>query len=189
MSMDMQTIISNAVEARRAKRMLTSDQLTIGELILKLEAVDQGFPVTFDHPKYKPTALDSWRGSYSELAIQYEGGGACYEQPRPDCKKDEFGYHEYNCPCGGCKKYSTSLPDKPKVSDLLSVLKIIVGKHVVGYKGGDFTMGKTTPVWVANYGEAGGFKLDEKNEKYSQGVVDVIQEAKKVVLVTKLVDY
>ena len=179
--------------AERSKQMLNSVQLTLGELILKLESVKQTLPVVFDDKKYKPTGLGSWRGSYKELSIQYEDGGSeCYEQPKADCKMDEtpFGRdHAYNCPCGGTKAHSTSLPKNPKVKDLLAVLKIAQGNYFVGYKGGDFTMGKTTPVWVANYGTSSGFKENKEGEYKSQAVVDVEENKTNVVIKTQLIDY
>ena len=181
--------LQNIMKAKRADDMLNSEQLNLGELILKLEAVtNKELPIVFDYKKYKPTGLDSWRGSYCELSIQYDGGGTCYEQPKDTCKMDEmFGYHAYDCPCGGSKGYSTSLPESPKVKDLLEKCRLILGKYVVGYKGGDFTMGKTTPVWVANYGESAGFR---KNKNYdSTAVVDILETKKAVVIVTKLMSY
>ena len=64
--MDWQEIIDNAMEMQRAKDMKTSEQLTLGELILKLEAVeDKSNPVIFNE-RYFPVDIDSWRGSYRE---------------------------------------------------------------------------------------------------------------------------
>lgn len=42
----------------------------------------------------------------------------------------------------------------PKVSDLLAQLNAAVGKSFTGYKGGDYTMTRRTPMWVANYGRS-----------------------------------
>lgn len=41
------------------------------------------------------------------------------------------------------------------VSDLLLMAKEEIGKVEVGYKGGDFTMHKRSPIWIANYGTSG----------------------------------
>ena len=187
--MDMQNIINNAIKARRAEEMKTSSQLMLGELILKLEAIKKKeLPVVFDDKKYKPTGLDSWRGSYCELAIQYKDGGeTCYEQAKQNCERDEFGDHHFRCKCGGSKGHSTSLPKKPTVQDLLNILNLVNGKYFTGYKGGDFTMGKTTPIWVANYGESSGFKEDK--EYRSQAVVDVSEDKSAVIIKTELLDY
>lgn len=44
--------------------------------------------------------------------------------------------------------------EKPeKVSELVARARSCMGKVFVGYKGGDYVMGETTPVWVARYGE------------------------------------
>jgi hypothetical protein len=40
-------------------------------------------------------------------------------------------------------------------SDLLAECRAAMGKTLGGYKGGDFVMGKTTPLWVASYGCCG----------------------------------
>lgn len=64
-----------------------------------------------------------------------------------------------------------------KVGDLLAKLLDAVGKTFTGYKGGEFTMGTETPVWVANCGEAGG-----------TGIVDVCDGGIDVVLKTAKFD-
>lgn len=40
-------------------------------------------------------------------------------------------------------------------AELLEVAKRCMGKTYQGYKGGDYVMGETTPVWVAEYGSCG----------------------------------
>lgn len=188
--MDLQKVIDNAIEAQRAEEMKNSIQLTLGELVLKLEAVsNKKLPVFFDTKRYRPTGLGSWRGSYRELSIQYKDGGCeCYEQPKPTCQRDEFGYHHFKCECGGSNTHDTTLPKTPTVNDLLRILKLAQGKYFIGYKGGDFTMGKTTPLWVANYGESGGFDYEDES-LYNTAVVDVTEGKKKVVINTKGMNY
>lgn len=39
--------------------------------------------------------------------------------------------------------------------ELLGMFLSVMGKSLVGYKGGNFIMGETTPVWVAHYGACG----------------------------------
>ena len=146
--MDIQTMLDNAVQAGRANTMKTSKQLTLGELILKLEAIpktwkdhegkDNEKTVRFNFEYLHPTALSSWRGSYREIAIEFS----------------EKGY-------------------APKLSEFISWLKEAIGKTYEGYKGGDFVMGKNTPVWVANYGHSG-----------DTGIVDVRFDEYDVVLLT-----
>jgi len=148
--MDLQEILNNAVVASRAKEMLSSPQLTLGELILKLEAIyDKNLPVIFDNKKYHPVGVISWRGSYRELAIEYSSTGKVLS-----------------------------------VKKFLKMLKNTVGKSFVGYKGGDFLMGRVTPVWVANYGNAEGFKVDGDGDR--QAVIDVSKGKEHIVIKTKV---
>lgn len=41
------------------------------------------------------------------------------------------------------------------VGDLLALCKNAMGKVFTGYKGGDFLMGETTPLWISEYGATG----------------------------------
>src|SRR5258706_6206091 len=150
--MDIQEILNNAMQVQRDEKMKTSEQLMLGELLLKLEAIaDKNKPVIFDE-QYHPGGIDSWRGSYDELAIEYEVTG---------------------------KKFT--------VAELLKRLKEAIGEPFYGYKGGEFVMGKTTPVWVANYGESHGFMHD--GDIWTQAVVDVSQNEQTVLIETKPMEY
>ncbi len=147
--MDLQTILNNAMVARRSEEMKTSTKLTLGEIIIKMETIkNKELPVVFDVKKYFPVSIDSWRGSYCELAFNYEHEG---------------------------KKLS--------VKEWLKELNNTIGKTLTGYKGGDYLMGNTTPVWVANYGTSSGFKED------STAVIDILEKKNKVVIKTKDMDY
>ena len=121
--------IQNMLKADRAKAIAVSPQLTLGEIIEKCEAIaakgykthDGGEPsVCFDFEYFKPSHLDSWRGSYDELALCFVDRG-----------------------------------DQVPLSGFIHMLKDANGKVFTGYKGGDYTMSTQTPVWVANYGNAG----------------------------------
>ena len=121
----LQSIAKNAITVQRNEEMKTSKQLTLGEIISKLEAIDSKIKngrdklIYYDFGYFSPTDLMSWRGSYCELAI---------------------GYSE---------------KDTPKTAnEFLKELEEAIGKTFQGYKGGVYVMGKTTPVWVANYGES-----------------------------------
>ena len=142
--MDLQTYIQNAVKASRANTLANSDQLTLGELILKLEPIvknqkdGEEATVRYDFEYLFPTSIDSWRGSYDELALNFETQG-----------------------------------EEMKVSEFLNMLKECIGKTFTGYKGGDFTMHKGTPIWVANYSHSG-----------NTAVIDVIYNGYVVLLIT-----
>lgn len=164
--MDLQTMLDNAVQAKRNEDMKTSEQLTLGELILKLEATtayqkfdemkskysSDGPYVNFDFEYIYPTGVSSWRGSYRELAIT-------------------FDYHDW---IGEYHKPEKQLT----VVEFVDLLKSTIGKQFTGYKGGEFTMGKNTPVWVANYSNTG-----------NTAIVDVVDEEYEVILVTKYLPY
>lgn len=155
--MDLQTILQNAVAAKRAEEMKTSAQLTLGELILKMEGKSPEKPVVFDDGEHFPTSLSSWRGSYCELAIEYN-------------------------------EYDTEKP--MNAGDFAEKLKGALGKTYTGYKGGDFTMGKTTPVWVANHGNVSGFRNDKKAEYNDDtAIVDIVETDNAVVLQTFSTEY
>lgn len=142
--MDLQTYINNAVKASRANTLANSDQLTLGELILKLEPIvknqkdGEEATVRYDFEYLFPTSIDSWRGSYDELALNFETQG-----------------------------------EEMKVSEFLNMLKECIGKTFTGYKGGDYTMHKGTPIWVANYSHSG-----------NTAVIDVVDNGYVVLLIT-----
>lgn len=134
--MDIQKMVDNAVAAQRSEEMKTSDQLMVGELILKLQAVsDKSKKVRFDfcdeqQQFYAPNGAESYRGRYSELALTYD-----------------------TSPIYPCEK-------------LLSGFEKVIGMTFQGYKGGSYTMGKNTPVWVANYGDSGVSNYKGKEYEY-----------------------
>lgn len=63
------------------------------------------------------------------------------------------------------------------VARLLKVLEAADGEVFTGYKGGDYRMDRSTPVWVANYGQCHGV-----------AVVRVDNQDWRVVLHTALID-
>lgn len=141
--MDLQTYLNNAVAASRQATLAKSDQLTLGELILKLEPIvekqgEDEATVRYDFEYLFPNDIDSWRGSYSELALNFTTEG-----------------------------------QEMKVSDFLNMLKECIGKEFTGYKGGEFTMNKHTPIWVANYGNSG-----------NTAVIDVMDNGYCIILIT-----
>ena len=118
----------------------------MGELILKCEAIaakdykrsgGEAPWVEFDFCGARPVGMDSWRGIYAELAINFEFDGY------------------------------THLPD------FIKMLKEANGATFTGYKGGEFTMSRSTPVWVANYGKSG-----------ATAVIDVVDNGYQVILIT-----
>ena len=128
--LDLQSYVENSVKASRAKALADSDQLTLGEMILKCEAIEKSVKsedsvyVKFDFEYLFPTRLNSWRGIYAELALNFVNEESEKEKPL-------------------------------SITEFTKLLKGAVGKTYHGYKGGDFQMSRQTPVWVANYGNSG----------------------------------
>lgn len=50
------------------------------------------------------------------------------------------------------------------VAEVLKVARSCMGRVFTGYKGGDFVMGETTPIWSAEYGRCG-LRIMELNLK------------------------
>lgn len=96
--------------------------MDLGDLITTLENANTKAVVELvwlkDGEKLgSPYQLDSWRGVYAHLALEYTDR-------------------------------------EVRVPELLAEACKAVGHTFHGYKGGDFTMDKSTPVWVSQYGEA-----------------------------------
>lgn len=130
----MQDYLTNLVQQARDKSFANSPQLSLGELINEIKKCgvtkDNGEDkeICYDFGTAIPTALDSYRGSYSELALGYKLTGY-----------DNDAEHLAEV----------------KAKDLLQHLKDAIGKEYIGWKGGEYTMSENTPVWVANSGNAG----------------------------------
>jgi len=172
--------------ASRAEELKNSPQLLLGEMILKLEAVtDKTKSLFIDILDKRPMGIDSWRGRYDELAIQTESLGS-YNTDEVEWMSKDGDYKSF--------KMKEIGKENPTVADWVEVLKEAIGKTFVGYKGGDFTMGKNTPVYLAEHGNSS-FKTDNNEidtENYSNyktvHFVDVREEADKVYLVTGIED-
>ncbi len=144
--MDLQAYLDNAVRAARKDSFDRSDQLTLGEIISKCEAIlakgykcsDDSEPeVVFDFEYMGPTGIDSWRGIYAELSLWFEADA------------------------------------RMPLSKFITLLKNAVGETYTGYKGGEYTMSRHTPVWVANYGNSG-----------NTAVIEVVDAGYQVILIT-----
>lgn len=56
---------------------VTTNQMTVGELIATLQRKDPEAWITFDFVHFRPKGIHSYRGYYEDLAIGYESGGDC----------------------------------------------------------------------------------------------------------------
>lgn len=127
--------IQKFIKEARDKSFESSAQLTLGQVIKKLENCGLTYGkhnepkhVYYDFGTAIPTTLHSWRGSYSELALGYQLTGY-----------DNSDKHH----------------SQTTAETLLFELKSAIGKEFTGWKGGEFTMDEETPVWVSNAGDSG----------------------------------
>lgn len=153
---------------RRSETFADSPQLTLGQLIESIAAIPPNWEkaskgdtkdVRFDFGYFFPTRLSSWRGSYDELAIEYMDG---------DEARELYAARQKN------KVKNHKLIKEPSVTEFLAMLNDAVGKEFTGYKGGEFTMGLNTPIWVANSGDGN-----------NTAVVGVIDEGYGVIVETR----
>lgn len=154
--MDFQKYVDEMMKSARAKSLAESDQLTVGEIIAKLEPIIENqkkrmadgkreeATVVYDFEYLFPTRIDSWRGIYAELALNF-------------VDNDRGGSNE----------------KEMTVTEFLEMMKSVIGKEFTGYKGGEYTMSESTPVWVANYGNSG-----------NTAVIDIVDYGYKVVIIT-----
>lgn len=80
--------------------------------------------------------------------------------------------------------YRVKGDNQREVSWLLQLLKQAVGQTYGGYKGGEFLMGKNTPIWVANYSMSNGFR-----EGGETAVVGITELENMVVITTEAMEY
>jgi hypothetical protein len=84
-----------------------------------------------------------------ETFVQFDFGGF---QPN-----DVDSYRGYYCDLA--LSYDDREDEAMDAGELLDVLKKADGQVFTGYKGGDYRMDRSTPVWVANYGRSHGVAI------------------------------
>jgi hypothetical protein len=177
--LDIMNIVRNKIDADRANQMQDSDQFVFGELIAKLEAVqNKALPILFDNNKV-PSCLGSWRGVYTELYIGFDGDTNCYDGD--EVRYEGEYYTVYN-------QVPANLPENPTAEDMIDLCKRSFGRTFLGYKGGNYKMGKLTPVWVSRYGTTSGFDYDDP-EVYETKVVGLTETPKAVIIHTRGENY
>lgn len=120
-----QAAINGMSAAWRDERSKT--QMTLGGLIAALEALP---------PERKVVGIGnpmSYRGYYSDLAFSPVAGWSTDRRTPEEANK----------------------PAETTVGELLATARACMGEVFEGYKGGDFVMGKTTPLWIAGYSHCG----------------------------------
>lgn len=120
--MDMQTVISMMSKEWELDR--SKNMVTIIELVSMLSEYDENLEVLIDDV---------------EAGYVYPTGLSSYRGYYTDIQI-EFAHAKHG-------DINTTT-----VGNLISDLSEAIGKTYTGYKGGDFTMSKITPVWIDNYG-------------------------------------
>ncbi len=119
--MDMQTFMNTLADHGYGTRQ--KYHLKLGELIEALESANKDAPVYLivNEQHRWPTVVGSYRGYYSDLAIEHEP--------------------------------ATDFEDRATVEEFLAHLKQALDSTMTGYKGGEFTMDKDTPLWADFWGQ------------------------------------
>lgn len=126
--MDFQTYMDRSIKAMRAAEFAMSDQLSLGQIIDECKAI---------------AAKRYERIDGSSPCVSFD-----FENARPT-KFDSWRgvYAELAIGFG----FDGEMP----LPDFIAMAEAAVGATFDGYKGGEFTMTRDTPVWVANYGNSG----------------------------------
>ena len=98
---------------------------SLGRFIEALKKLPPEAELRYDFGYCYPTGFHSYRGDYSELALGFDASG--------------HGFTNSN--------------DFPTVAEILKKAEDALGSEFTGWKGGDFTMYDTTPLWMDNYGD------------------------------------
>ena len=132
---------------------LTGRMYTLGDLIGKLEAVDPSLPVEFVYPEDTNERLKRYR--YDDKYDENTVGVGSFESYR--------GYYEF-----------LSIRPQEKITTVAEVLKNAreaVGKTYEGYKGGDYTMDRSTFIWCSHHGDASGLMITDAKIRNKNTVV------------------
>ena len=114
--MDLQSYLRAATKEYRENEVDQSGQMLLGELVNAVHAIPDADAVVTIDGVHTPKHVQSYRGYYNELAIEYEDN-----------------------------------PSGIRAEALLDLLAGAIGSTHQGYKGGDYTMHRSTPVWVSHY--------------------------------------
>ena len=129
-----QTIIDAQTKAWAQAR--SQYHLTLGRLIAVLKAVDKDTLVYWRIMTYSP----------KDNCLVDKGG--------PDV---DAGPHSYRGYYEDMAIQSTT--KLPTAEEVLTMAEDALGETYHGYKGGRYTMGEDTPLWVSEYGKADGFAV------------------------------
>jgi len=145
--------IQDMMNALNDSMQMARSNLRLGKLIEGLQNSDKDKPVVFSFiDGCDVSGLDL--KSFSENLYTLDG--------------DAFSYRGYYCDIaldfeeGGCTT----------AGKLAECLKNKIGTEMTGYKGGEYPIKESTPVWISNYGDADGIRPLKIVER--EGYVELI---------------
>lgn len=153
--MDIHDIVSAMVRQDETDRGV----LGLGELRNMLDQFPRHLPITLNGKA--PTSINSYRGYYEHLAI-----GTDKERQGERSEAIPKQRHDWTDADTQC----VVLGSAGTVGDLIDALDLCDGATFEGYKGGDFTMRRSTLMFAAEWGDCG------------QGIVGASVEGGTVVL-------
>jgi len=160
--MDIQKFIDSMNESQARER--GNYHLTFGQLV---EALEKAPVDAIVDERFK--GIGSWRGSYVEIAIFTEESGLSayngkfdgdYEQYDSWRKENEFCINE--------------LPRN--ANELGKILRSIIGKDFIGYKGGNFTIAEYKPLWLTTDDSTSGDSAIVGIDKNLQFITKVLED-------------
>jgi hypothetical protein len=102
--------------------------VTLGQLIEHLQVLRDDLPVALPLQRH-PGRFVSYRGNYAQLAIEAGDGY------KPGFESEGYVMHE-------------------TVGSLLKAAKAVDGATLTGFKGGEYKMSRSTPIWIADEGDS-----------------------------------
>lgn len=140
---------------------MTDDLRTIEGAMCALAKADPTALVYIDNRH--PTALSSYRGDYSDLAIERNWRSRNERTELYGCGESfELNMAGYGTYTPG--HIEVSIKADPTVADLILALSLAVGEEFEGYKGGRFAMYPGTRLWVSEYGDCDHLVIDRAEE-------------------------
>jgi hypothetical protein len=148
--MSTQEYIDSLMKAPREATLKNSGQMRLGGLIDKLKLmIDKRKDSTEEEPEI--------RYDFEYLfPMSFSSWRGIYAELALDFYSSDYGAHQ-----------------PLKLTEFYNMCLETVGKQFTGYKGGEYIMSRSTPIWIANHGNSG-----------STALIDVLDEDYQIILIT-----
>ena len=149
--------------------------LNLNGFLSVLDSVkNKSLPLFFDiGENIAPTGFASWRGSYNLLCIVPggdRGESSEFYDTRELAEKYDGGFD--------------SAFEKNSVQNVLDMGKKIVGKYMVGWKGGEYQVDEKDRFYVASIGSSSGILCGQSEDAYYQQIIGVEEKEDRVIIKT-----